>query len=135
MARITTNPYVKDLGFVSARKSPITTGWVVLYDGRIAGFDLKKGRWHLYCPDHGSMFAETNKARATKLMGNPAGWCGVCKKHHDDKHRPMKPMILNDSQEAKDREMALWAKRAKNNPEKCRLFEQMYGVKPDRFWD
>lgn len=136
MPRKTPSPYDEDPGFAKATKNEYTNGWLVLYDGDEAGFNTDSGRWHVLCTDHGSMVTETNKVRAQKILQTPAVWCSVCKRRHEDKNKPLRPVSMaRETDESRDREKRFWAKKAKNNPEKCRLFEQMYGVKPDEYWD
>ena len=136
MPRKTPSPFDDDLGFVQSKKNDLTSGWIVLYDGDEAGFSVDSGRWHLLCTEHGSIEAETNKVRAKALLKTPEKWCTVCKRRVEDKDRPLKHLSREiETTESRDREMRFWAKKAKNNPEKCRLFEQMYGVKPDEYWD
>lgn len=136
MARKNPSPYDNDPGFVQGKQNPISNGWVILYDGEESGFTTEDGRWQCLCIEHGSMACETAKIRAQKMMKAPETWCKTCKRKKDEKLRPLRPISQKpETEESREREMRLWAKKAKNNPEKCRLFEQMYGVKPDGYWD
>jgi hypothetical protein len=129
-------PHDDDDGFVTARPHPISDGSVVLYDGQEAGMDTDDGRWIMFCPAHGSMAGETNKARATKLLQQPEDWCDACA---STKFGPVTMKVVtfdsDKNPEAAEREMRFWAQRTRGSCEKQELFERMYGVKPDSFWD
>jgi hypothetical protein len=137
MGRRTPTPYDEDLGFVTSRRSS-GNSFVILYDGIEAGFDTSAGRWNMFCPDHGTLVPETNKAKATKMLKDPLVWCKSCARAKKRKERsalPMKLVVIEKTAEEQDREKRFWATLTKNNPEKQELFEKMYGVRPDQFWD
>jgi hypothetical protein len=130
----------EEAGFVASRPNPLTRGETILYDGYDAGLNTEEGRWSLFCPDHGVLVPNTNKAKATKLLRSPSDWCPQCAvlakaanepPHH---HRPM-ARVTEKTPEDLDREMRFWAKKARYDPEKEALFEKMYGVGPQTFWD
>jgi len=137
MARKAASPHDEETGFVSARENVQTKGWVVLYDGEEAGFDTQPGRWNLFCPAHGALMTETSKTRANKLLRNPQDWCPQCRTiaSAEIEVEGTRIIRLDKTPEELEREMRFWAKKAKNNPEKQALFEKMYAVSPERFWD
>lgn len=134
--RAVMTPHDDDDGFVTARAHPVVDGYVILYDAYEAGFETEDGRWTAFCQAHGAMTSETNKIRATKLLQHPENWCDACSRA---KFGPVAMKVVTfDSEktpEAREREMRFWANRARDSHEKQELFERMYGVKPDRFWD
>jgi hypothetical protein len=128
------SPHDDDEGFVAARAHPVVDGYVVLYDAHEAGFETED-RWAAFCQPHGCMMTETSKARASKLLSTPDDWCDACSRA---KYGPvaMKVVTYNEKNpEAVEREMKFWAQRARGSCEKQELFERMYGVKPDGYWD
>jgi hypothetical protein len=129
-------PHDDDDGFITARPNSLVDGFVILYDGNEGGFDTEGGRYVVFCQPHGSMTNETNKARATKLLASPENWCDACARA---KFGPVAMRVMTfdheKSPEAKEREMRFWAERTRNSSEKQELFERMYGVKPDGYWD
>jgi hypothetical protein len=131
------SPHDDDEGFVLARVHPIVDGYVVLFDGQEAGFETEQGKWTMFCPAHGSMGHETSKARATKLLHNPDTWCEACANARYGAVA-MKVVTLDNKDKSPDvveREMRFWAAKSRNSAEKQALFEKMYGVKPDGYWD
>jgi hypothetical protein len=125
-----------EAGFVCARDNEITRNKVILYDGYFAELPIVEGRWSLFCSEHGTLVADTNKRRAIKRLKDPTEWCGECAaKREHDLHRPMRTVLDERSPDDLDREMCFWAKMARNNPEKCMLFETIYGVSPEAYWD
>ncbi len=129
-------PHDDDDGFILARAHPVVDGFVILYDGYEAGFESDGGRYTVFCQPHGSMAQETNKGRANKLLVAPEKWCDACARH---KFGPvaLKVVTFDDKRnpEAVEREMRFWAQKARDSREKQELFERMYGVKPDGYWD
>lgn len=136
LARRIQTPHDDDDGFALARANPVGDGFLILYDGYEAGFDTENGRWTAFCPAHGSMTQETSKARATKLLSVPETWCDACARQ---KFGPVALKVVNYEErrtpEAVEREMRFWAQRARDSHEKQELFERMYGVKPNGYWD
>lgn len=135
MVRKVATPHDEDDGFVAARANPFTNDYVVLYDGYEAGFQTDTGRWTLFCQNHGSMTQETSKARAKKLLQTPDAWCDACSAVRFGPVTLKVVALDTESPEALDQEMRFWARRTKASSEKQKLFEKMYGVKPDGYWD
>lgn len=136
MARREHTPHDEDDGFVTARQHPVVDGFVILYDGNEAGFETENGRWTVFCQPHGSMSNDTNKTRATKLLKSPEEWCSACSRIKFGAVTLKVVTYDNEKNaEAKEREMRFWAKRARESSEKQELFERMYGVKPNGYWD
>lgn len=130
------SPFDEELGCVCSRKNTITNEWVILYDGEEAGMNTKDGRWQMYCSEHGSVISETNKTRAKKALKTPEQWCKSCKRKTKAKiGQPMRKVVDIQDDDKLEREMRFWANKARDNPEKCQIFEKIYGVKPDGFWD
>lgn len=139
MAKKPVTPYDDETGCVCARHNTITQQWSVLYDGEETGMSTVDGKWKMWCSEHGSVASETNKARATKALKFPETWCDNCKREAKLKlnnKQPMRKVLIAEQDfERLDREMRFWANKARNNPEKCEIFEKIYGTKPDKFWD
>ncbi len=135
MARKTT-PHDDEDGFVTARSNANVDGYVVLYDGREAGFDTDNGRWSMFCSAHGSIQNETSRQRATKMLAAPESWCRMCARAIEERTqtRTLQVRSIKRMPDDKDHELRFWAKKAKNSPEKQALFEQMFGVRPDAYW-
>lgn len=130
------NPHADEAGYVAASLNARTGQYVVLYDGRLAGFDTSEGHWTVFCVTHGSFCCETNQRRARKLMKEPAVWCEECRDVDEAPRIPRRvvPFSLK-SPEEQQKELRFMAKMVKGNAEKVALFETIYGVKPDAFWD
>jgi hypothetical protein len=116
-----------EAGFVTSRRNPLTRGQTVLYDGDEAGLDTEDGRWSMFCREHGALVPHTNRAKATKLLRSPQDWCPQCANLAKTAQEPT-PQDL-------EREMRFWAAKARHDPEKEALFEKMYGVGPETYWD
>lgn len=140
MARKASITGYDEAGFVTSRPNPLTRGYTILYDGDDAGLNIEDGRWSLFCPDHGVLASNTNKARAIKLLRSPQEWCEQCAvlaRAANEPPHPPKPMVrfVEKTPEDLDREMRFWAGKARHDPEKEALFLKMYGVSPESYWD
>lgn len=133
----TKSPHDEELGFITARVNRLTKSFSILYDGEEAGFDISKGKWNVFCSEHGTLTAETSKARATKMLKSPENWCKSCARKKKAKERLAEPVrqLKEKTSEDIDKEKRFFAKKAKNNPEKQILFEKIYGVGPELYWD
>lgn len=101
----------------------------VLYD---SGVKEKPLRWSLACITHAKNSLIGNKKTALKLLKTPELWCTGCIELDDLKKAEK---ILNKSaNRPDDQQLRLWAKLAEGNPEKCAIFEKIYGLKPDLYW-
>lgn len=134
MPKKSPTPYDDELGCVCVRKNIISGEWAVLYDARLAGMSESDGRWKMLCSEHGAIVSERTKAQASKALRSPETWCKNCKRKAKAKTKPMKPIVVSDDKEKLEREMCLLANKVRNNPEKCEIFEKIYGVKPDQYW-
>ena len=128
-----------EAGFLSAWLNPRTDLYVVLYDSSEAGFkNDRHAKYTLFCAAHGTTCCESNVRRAKSLMKTPDFWCQDCAKIEDDgQDAPALKVVPYDlkSPEEQDREMRLMAQMIRGDVEKARLFETVYGVRPDLYWD
>lgn len=128
------NPQAAEPGYVTSRLNPDTGEPIVLYDGPVAGFKEKQ-RWIVVCAAHGSLVPETNQRRARALLRTPALWCESCRRAATPLPTLHVVPFPQRTPEEQERELRFMAQKAKDNPEKVALFEQVYGVSPYRFWD
>jgi hypothetical protein len=135
MPRTTSKPHADEAGFVCARANPRSGQDIVLYDAKESGFDETKGRWVIFCVAHGTTLQQTNQRRARKLMGSPETWCTGCCRTEETAY-VAQPVPFNlKTPEEQVRELRFAATLVRGNPEKAELFERVYGVKPDSFWN
>jgi hypothetical protein len=129
--------HTKEAGFITAKLNPKTDLYVVLYGTKAAGMDTSRGKYTAFCAAHGTFCGETSKSRATKLINNPSLWCSDCDDIADvdwNKSLVVVPYSAKTPEE-REREMRVMAVIARGNEEKARLFETIYGVNPNQFWD
>jgi hypothetical protein len=118
----------KEYGFVCSCKNNLTGKENVLYDTDVD----EKYHWVISCISHAKSLSQSNKTEAKKLLKKPELWCSGCKELEEIIHAEK---LLNNSCNRPDEEqLKSWAKIAKGNPEKCEIFEKIYGLKPDLFW-
>lgn len=128
------NPHLNEPGYIYSRFNKDNDDWIVLYDGSIAGLK-EKGRWVVSCAAHGTLISETNQRRAKKLMAEPEKWCDTCKSIKTP--RPTLHIIPFEKKSPEDKNIELkkMAEKIKDNPEKFDMFEEVYGVRPNLYWD
>jgi hypothetical protein len=126
-----------ETGFLTAWQNPGTGLNIVVYDSKDAGFSSDHQKYTLYCAAHGATCCETNLRRAKSLMRTPKFWCNECNElADDDAHQALRVVPYDlKSPEERERELRVMAQMIRGDVEKAALFETVYGVKPDRFWD
>lgn len=118
--------HASEPGFVCSCKNNLTGQENVLYDTG------EKPRWNVACIAHAKNSQQKNKKIATSLLKTPEFWCNGC---FDLEDLRKAEKMLNDSVDRPDdQKLKMWAKIAQGNPEKCQIFESIYGLKPDSFW-
>jgi hypothetical protein len=100
----------------------------ILYDAGVK----EKPRWSLVCIAHAKNTQCKIKKTAVQLLKTPELWCSGCFELDDLKKA--EKILNSSSNRPDDQQLRLWAKLAEGNPEKCAIFEKIYGLKPDLFW-
>ena len=131
--RKSANPHKDEAGYESSRANEMSGGFCVLYNAQQAGFDASGGRWAVFCSSHGVVVTHANKRVAISLLREPQRWCNMCKDLHEIQQAEH-VLTLRHRRDDED-QLRLWANLARGNPEKSALFEDMYGMKPDAYWD
>lgn len=128
-----------EAGFLSAWLNPRTDLYVVLYDSAEAGFKSdRQSKYTIFCAAHGTTCCESNLRRAKSLMKTPDFWCKECGQIEDDTaEQPTLKVVPYDlkTPEDQDYEMRVLAQMIRGDAEKIQLFETVYGIKPDLYWD
>jgi len=132
-SRLAANPHKDEAGYITSKPNELSGSFCVLYDAKQAGFEASNGRWAVFCAAHGVILAHKNKKTATSLLREPQRWCNACKDMDDLQHA--EHVLTLRHARCDDEQIRLWAKLARGNPEKVRLFEDIYGMKPDEFLD
>ena len=125
------NPYENENGYETSRPNKITGGWNVLYKTE----DNEIGKWCVYCSTHGTVTNLRVKRTAVSMLLHPIDWCSKCKTIQETTDAKNFLTIHHTSERPYTDQMVMLAKLAKGDPEKCLMFEELHGIKPNTLWD